>query len=244
MVYGHKGANTPGGKAASCAGVELLAPIGTAAFKGFDQTLDRFKPTGYTPLAASLRKARDAFAGKEDAINRIILVTDGVETCGGDPVAEARKLKQAGIKVTTDVVGFDVSNPDEASRLRAIAEASGGTYTDARTSDALDNYFQQARDHAEELAKQFLCVIDNAGKVSLCQQDTVGKGVLYMERASGDAARAGRDAQAAEIRRLSGELHDAGIKRTEALAQQNAATQARLQRELDDANRRVEQLNK
>jgi len=67
-----------------------------------------------------------------------------VETCGANPVQEARKLKQAGIKLTTDVVGFDVAKPDEARRLRAIAQASGGTYSDARTANALQDVFDQA----------------------------------------------------------------------------------------------------
>lgn len=85
MVYGHKGLKQRRGKARSCAGVELLDPIGKAASKRFDRTLNRFTPTGYTPLGAALRKARDAFAGKDQDINRIILVTDGVETWAPTP---------------------------------------------------------------------------------------------------------------------------------------------------------------
>jgi hypothetical protein len=243
MVFGHKGSNGPDGKAASCAGVELLQPIGTAASKGFDQTLDRFKPTGYTPLGASLRKARDAFAGKDDAINRIILVTDGVETCGGDPVAEARKLKQAGIKVTTDVVGFDVANPDQARRLRAIAEASGGTYTDARTSDALDNYLSEQLKQVDDLTKQYLCVSDNLNKVDLCRSDSVNKGYLYLSGAANDAHTAGRDAQSDEYSRLASELTAAGDKRRAAQASQSDATRKRLDREIQDARSRLARLN-
>jgi len=242
MVYGHKGSNAPADKAASCAGVELLEPIGRAASGRFDRTLNRFKPTGYTPLGASLRKARDAFKGKEDGINRIILVTDGIETCGGNPVEEARKLKRAGIKVTTDVVGFDVAKPDEARRLRAIAEASGGTYSDARTTDALNDYFETQRKRYDDLAKEYLCVIDNAGTVSLCQSDAGGKAELYMFKASADASRAGRDAEADEIDRLNKELHAARETRDDALKRTNDAAAKRLQREVDEAAQRVDRL--
>lgn len=174
MVYGHKGSNNASGKARSCAGVELLDPIGKAASERFARTLNRFKATGYTPLGASLREAREAFGGKEKDINRIILVTDGIETCGGNPVGEARKLKQANIKVTTDVVGFDVAKPAEARRLRAIAEASGGEYSDARTADALEDCFKAQRERVEDLAKQHLCVIEKSAQVSLCQMETGG----------------------------------------------------------------------
>ncbi len=244
MVFGHKGSNTRGGKAASCAGVELLDPIGKAASQRFDRTLNRFRPTGYTPLAAALLEARDAFAGEEDAINRIILVTDGVDTCAGDPVAEARKLKQAGIKVTTDVVGFDVAKPDEARRLRAIAEASGGTYTDARTADDLNRVFENARDRYSDLAKQYLCVAGNVGQIALCQMSTVGKGSLHMHSAAADASTAGRDAQADEIERLREQLDDAGDRRDDAFKRRTEADAARLRREVDEAERRVNRLNR
>lgn len=243
MVYGHKGSNDESGKAESCAGVELLKPIGKAASGGFGRTLNRFKPTGYTPLGAALNRARDAFGGKEDGINRIILVTDGIETCGGDPVDEARKLKQAGVKVTTDVVGFDVAKPDEAKLLRAIAEASGGTYSDARTAGALDDFFAAERERAEELAKAYLCVVENAGKVSLCQAETVGKAVLAMTKARTEATDAGRDAEADEINRLRKELEAAGSARSTSFESRSKTTAKRLQREAEAAQSRLDRLS-
>lgn len=51
LVYGHKGNNTPAGKAESCAGVELLASIGAINKEQFQALLDQFQPTGWTPIA-------------------------------------------------------------------------------------------------------------------------------------------------------------------------------------------------
>lgn len=242
MVYGHKGSNNAAGKAESCKGVELLHPIGKAASRRFDRTLRRFTSTGYTPLGAALRKARQAFAGKEDAINRIILVTDGIETCGGNPVAESRKLKQADIKVTTDVVGFDVAAPAEARRLRAIAEASGGEYSDARTARDLNDYFREARGRVADLSRQLLCISANAGRVSRCQGAVVGRSVRHMLRASADASRAGRDAESAEIDRLRKALDAAAGERDERLDDESDATAERLEREIAEAKRRLDRL--
>lgn len=244
MVYGHKGSNKPAGKAESCAGVELLDPIGTAASKRFDRALKRFRAAGYTPLGASLRKARTAFAGRQDAINRIILVSDGIETCGGDPVREARKLKQADIKVTADVVGFDVAKPEEARRLRAIAEASGGTYTDARTTSALDDHFDRLRKRAADLTRQYLCVLNERTQISLCQTRAGTKASLYMNRAAREAFKAGRQAEADEIDRLNQRLEAVERKRDEAFERQSDAAVGRVERELDAANRRVERLDR
>ena len=242
MVYGHKGSNDAAGKAESCRGVELLDPIGKAASRRFDRTLRRFKATGYTPLGAALRKARDAFAGKEDAINRIILVTDGIETCGGNPVEEARKLKQADIEVTTDVVGFDVAEPAEARRLRVIAEASGGEYSDARTARDLSDYFREARGRVADLSRQLLCISANAGRVSRCQGAARGRSVRHMLRASADASRAGRKAESAEIDRLRKALDAAAGERDERLDDESEATSERLEREIAEAKRRLDRL--
>lgn len=244
MVYGHKGSNDPAGKAQSCRAVELLDPIGKAASKRFDRALKRFEPTGYTPLGAALRQARDAFEGKEDDINRIILVTDGIETCGGNPVQEARKLKQAGIEVTTDVVGFDVAKPAEAKRLRAIAEASGGEYSDARTAAALDDYFRDQLQRVDDLATQYLCVIEKTAQVSLCQTETGAKGSLYMTEAAAVASREGREAEAEEIDGLRKQLDAARERRDDAFDRQSDATAKRLDRELDEAERRLERLDR
>lgn len=242
MVYGHRGSNTPAGKQESCAGVQLLDPIRTAASKGFARTLDAFRATGYTPLAAALRKAGEAFDGRAREINRIILVTDGIETCGGAPVAEARKLRRANISVTTDVVGFDIAKPDEARRLRAIAEASGGEYSDARTAAALDDYFEKARERAAELTEEHLCLIGEATDISICQRSAKVDASLYMLRAATEASRAGRDAEAREIKRLRSEMKAAADERADELGARREATEQRLQRELDEARQRRDRL--
>jgi len=90
--------------------------------------------TGPTPLANSLQAAKDYMAPIKacDAASAggcrrygVILLTDGAESCQGDPVAEAAALRAVGID--TFVVGFSVQ-ASERAQLNAIA-ASGGTGT-------------------------------------------------------------------------------------------------------------------
>ena len=244
MVYGHKGSDGPSGKARSCAGVELLQPIAPAASRRFDATLRRFRPIGYTPLAAALRMARSAFDGKQDDVNRIILVTDGVETCGGNPVAEARKLKQAGIHVTTDVVGFDIGEPRAARRLRAIAEASGGTYSDARSAESLYRLLDDEIAHNAELITQYLCVTASESTVSLCREGAVSSASIAMDAASGSASIAGRHAQSREIDRLRTAMEAAGVRRDKAFDRDSDIVSQRLQREVDESRKRLDALDR
>ncbi|MBN2361175.1 MAG: VWA domain-containing protein [Deltaproteobacteria bacterium] len=95
---------------------------------GLDQEL---RGTGTTPLGGILGSALDYLSAvrADDAIAgcrpyRVILVTDGGETCGGDPVGAAAALFAAGIKVY--VIGFATPDQMIVQNLNAIA-AAGGT---------------------------------------------------------------------------------------------------------------------
>jgi von Willebrand factor type A domain len=226
LVFGHKGSNQPAGKAESCRGVEVLAPLGELDRERFiGRTLDRFAPTGYTPIARALRRAEQAFGGREGEENRIILVTDGIETCGGDPVAQARGLKQAGIKVTIDVVGFDIANARDRERLKRIADATGGTYTDAQTGDQLRAYFDRQRQRVSQLLNGSICISIKGTDIRVCASTTVTEASIEMKRLISEARAAGRDRRAAELDRLRDQMNSdydewetAHRERTEGLA--------------------------
>lgn len=180
LVYGHKGNNTAAGKAASCAadgGAELLQPIGEMRAAGFDQTLAGFEPTGWTPIGLALEQARAAFAGKTGQ-NRIIMVSDGIETCGGNPVEVARALHSEGIKVTVDVVGFDVGSKEQ-QQLRRIAEAGGGEYFDAKTRSELDAYFKKQDEALSKTNAVVACLQDALLKMEDCEAEFTGKAMDY-----------------------------------------------------------------
>ncbi len=86
--------------------------------------------SGTTPLAGSLNSAYEYLIGvKDDDAKvdcreyRVILVTDGEETCGGDPVEAAAALFSQGLPV--HVVGFATHHQSMIDNLNAIAEAGG-----------------------------------------------------------------------------------------------------------------------
>jgi len=87
--------------------------------------------SGTTPLGGSLNSAQTYITTTQGADPvaacrpyRVILVTDGGETCGGDPVAAAAALDAAGIPV--HVIGFATTDVAIINSLNAIA-AAGGT---------------------------------------------------------------------------------------------------------------------
>jgi hypothetical protein len=88
-------------------------------------------PSGNTPIASSLRAAHPLLSASRNANgvpHYVILITDGQETCGGNPVDSAQRLAADGIK--TYVVGFGMGvNP---ASLQAMAQVGGtGRYYQA-----------------------------------------------------------------------------------------------------------------
>ncbi len=102
----------------------------------------RLEARGYTPITKVI-----ALAASELPTNpgrkSIILVSDGQETCEGDPCATAMALKKANADLVVHTIGFDV---DLAARiqLRCIANATGGSYADVADTDQLVKAFFQA----------------------------------------------------------------------------------------------------
>ena len=132
--YGHRVAQER--KDESCRDTELVVqfqPLDKARFLG---ALDKAVPRGQTPIAYSLQQAAQDFGAPSDEERALILVSDGIETCGGDPLATVRDLTAKGFKVKVHTIGFDV---DAAARaqLEAISSATGGEYFDARSASAL-----------------------------------------------------------------------------------------------------------
>lgn len=168
VVYGHVGSNEERDKQRSCAGIETFSELGELTHHSVDRTVRRFRPVGWTPIAGALDATRKAFADVDpDADNRVILVSDGIETCDGDPVAAARRLARADVSVTVDVVGFDVDR-DAARQLERVAEVTGGTYTDARSSSQLQAYFERQRQRIQALTRELDCVRRNRNVVTQC----------------------------------------------------------------------------
>ena len=93
---------------------------------------------GKTPLAYTLEQAKKDFTGITGN-KLILLVTDGVDTCGGDPKSVAEGLVKGVPNLRIDVVGFDVAQygRNANDELRGIAEGTHGTYYDAESSKQL-----------------------------------------------------------------------------------------------------------
>jgi len=129
-VFGHK-------EAGSCrTDLELpLAPLDRAAAIARIGSLEAMN-LAKTPIAASLGKVRDDLAGVSGAA-LVVLVTDGEETCGGDPKGAIEALRAAGLDVRIDIVGFAVDEVVLKDTFREWARLGGGSFFDAQDAEQL-----------------------------------------------------------------------------------------------------------
>jgi len=90
-----------------------------------------------TPIGASLAKvAEDLKSVSGEKL--VVLITDGEETCGGDPAAEIEKLRKAGIGTRVSIVGFALDDQKLAATFRRWSDLGGGAFFDAKDAAGLD----------------------------------------------------------------------------------------------------------
>ncbi|MGB1250657.1 MAG: hypothetical protein ACPG8W_08610 [Candidatus Promineifilaceae bacterium] len=117
---------------------DIMIPVSPLNKEATTDLLRRTAPqyNANTAIAASLAGAANDLDGIEGDIT-IVLLTDGQETCEGDVAAEIEALREAGINVTIDVVGFAILDDELRAEFETWAELGGGTYYDARDGEAL-----------------------------------------------------------------------------------------------------------
>lgn len=120
VAYGHR-------RDGDCQDIETLLPVGTHDPAAVQRQLNQLQPKGKTPISAAVEGAL-ALVGKGPAT--LLLVTDGLETCGGDPCATVRAARERGIDLVFHVVGFDVAKED-VTQLECAAQAGRGLYLPA-----------------------------------------------------------------------------------------------------------------
>ena len=128
--------NSSASENSDCADSSLLVPFGEPNREPIRYAIAGLKPTGQTPIAYALNQAARDF-GSSRSDRAIVLVSDGIESCGGDPVEAAYALREQGIVV--HLIGFGLGNAADvdAASLRAVANASGGRYVTASNAEEL-----------------------------------------------------------------------------------------------------------
>jgi len=99
-------------------------------------TIAALPTRGTTPIAHSLEQLPTDFANVPGD-KTVVLVTDGREEAGGDPVAVVTDLLARGFKFKLNVVGFALGDRESKQQMQTIAEMTGGKFYDAASAAGL-----------------------------------------------------------------------------------------------------------
>ncbi|MEU1470412.1 VWA domain-containing protein [Streptomyces sp. NPDC005761] len=172
------GADYPGDdRKVGCKDTKQLYPVGPLDRTEAKTAVATLAPTGWTPIGPALLGAADDLEGG-DSTRRIVLISDGEDTCGPlDPCEVARDIAARGIHLVIDTLGL-VPNAKIRQQLTCIAEATGGTYTAVQHTDELSGRVKQLVDRA---AAPVVTPVATEGAAS-CTDAPQLKAGLYTDR--------------------------------------------------------------
>ena len=151
-IYGHQKNFPP----QDCNDSKLEIPIGTDNIEKIKNKLKTINPKGTTPIAASLEAAGNDFTQCDNCRNIIILITDGLEECSGDPCAVSLALQKKGVILKPFIIGIGRNFKESFDCV--------GTYFDASTEKDFSTALKVVISQALNSTTAQINLLDSYGK--------------------------------------------------------------------------------
>ena len=101
-IYGHQYDR----RLRRCDDTKLETPFAKENHDRIISVLKTIGPKGTTPIAYALEQAANDFPNADESRNIIIIITDGIESCDGDPCAVSLALQRKGIFLKPFIIGI------------------------------------------------------------------------------------------------------------------------------------------
>lgn len=131
-VYGHRSPQ----QIKNCQDTWLEVPFKSRSHTLIVQKLNEIKPKGVTPITYSLEQAANDFPSSSGYRNIVILITDGIESCGGDLCAMSLAMQKKGVFLRPYIIGIGL-------RTEKTLECAG-RYIDADTPGKFNDVLNEA----------------------------------------------------------------------------------------------------
>ena len=169
-VYGHTKRYPP----QDCDDTKLEVPFGKNNGGSIKRRLNEISPSGTTPIARSLEECGQDFP-KDKARHIIILITDGIEECNGDPCAVSAILQKRGIVMKPFVIGLGLGK-DFIKSFECV-----GNYFDATDETQFRLAFNIVITQALNTTTMQVNLLDINGKAS-----ETNTGITFYDQYSGE----------------------------------------------------------
>ncbi|EMY71427.1 vWA domain-containing protein [Leptospira vanthielii] len=130
-----------GNRIAGCSSARLYHPIQKGAASVVSQKISSIVPAGSTPIAQTLSVVGEYLLNDLQE-TEIIFISDGVESCEGDPKSVLYQLKQSGKKFRLQVLGIDI-DPKGEEDLKRLSILGDGNYYPLKRPEDYDSSFQR-----------------------------------------------------------------------------------------------------
>lgn len=153
-VYGHQFQYPP----QVCSDTKLEVPFAPGNVGKIKSRLRTISARGTTPIAFSLEQAAKDFPVCANCRNIVVLITDGLEECGGDPCAVSKMLQKNGIILKPFIIGI---GQDFNLAFNCI-----GTYFDASNEKDLKKALNIVISQALNSTTMQVNLLDESGRPS------------------------------------------------------------------------------
>ncbi len=134
IAYGHRSKG-------NCRDIQTIIPVGPVNVSAYMSVINKISPKGKTPISDAVLKGAEELRFREEKAT-IVLVSDGLETCGANLCELSKTLATQGIDFKVHVVGFDLKDEDTRS-LQCLAKETGGKYLAADNAAELSSAIGQ-----------------------------------------------------------------------------------------------------
>jgi Ca-activated chloride channel family protein len=150
-VYGHRFNRS----ANNCQDTQLEVPFGAKNHNTIINKLKDITPRGTTPITYSLQQAAGDFPTAKGYRNILILITDGIESCGGDPCAASVEFQRKGIFLRPFIIGLGLDG--------GKALDCAGKYVDAQNTTSFNNVLNSSIETTFSKTTLSIEVLNNEG---------------------------------------------------------------------------------
>jgi Ca-activated chloride channel family protein len=143
----------------NCEDTRLVVPFSQGNWQDIESQIKAIEPKGTTPITYTLEKCVDDFTTCNNCRNVIILITDGIEECGGDPCDAAKEMEKKGIILKPFVIG--IGKEDFSSAYTCV-----GKFFDVKKEDDFRNILKVVISQALNNTTAQVNLLDIEGRAS------------------------------------------------------------------------------
>lgn len=170
-VYGHRFSR----QSNNCQDSRLEVPFGKKNHNTIINKIKEIKPKGVTPITYSLSEAAKDFPANPGYRNILILITDGVESCGGDPCKVSVELQRKGIFLRPYIIGLGL----QGGRVLECM----GKFIDAENANAFNKILNRSIETSLAKTTVSIELLDGDGKA-----DETNVNVSFVNAMTGTSA--------------------------------------------------------